>query len=210
MNAIETERREPDRCDRCNWPLSASFGDGCTAGNCSQRPLLPTRAERMAEARRQQRAQGNVQELVREFHEAFGQPIVDKPTVPSKERCVLRAALTLEEQLELLVGLGDDHDEPIKKTVAHVCRRLLTSEQGPDIVQVADAIGDALYVLYGTAIEFGIDMGPVVKEIHAANLRKLGPDGKPLYDENGKVKKPEGWVGPDIAGVLKAQGWDGT
>lgn len=151
---------------------------------------------------------GDAAGMVREFHEAFGQPVLEKPTVPAKARCVLRGALTLEEQLELLVGLGDDHDEPIKRTVASVVKRLLTSEQDVDIVKVADALGDLLYVVHGTAHEFGIDLRPVVAEIHRANMAKLGPDGKPIYDENGKVTKPPGWTPPDIEGVLRAQGWE--
>lgn len=120
-------------------------------------------------------------EMVREFHEAFGAPVrrepgIDVPEVP------MRLALIAEEHAELLEAVREG-----------------------DIVEVADALGDLLYVIHGAALTFGIDLDAVVEEIHASNMRKLGPDGKPILRADGKFMKPDGWVPPDIAGVLARQ-----
>ncbi len=71
-----------------------------------------------------------------------------------------------------------------------------------DMVGIADGIGDTIYTLLGLACRYGIDMAPVMAEIHRANMAKVGG---PVV--NGKQMKPAGWTPPDIAGVLKAQGW---
>ncbi len=123
------------------------------------------------------------QQMVREFHDKFGVPTPDVPTVPPPHRAGLRIALIAEELEEL---------------------RDAIVRSGPiDMVGVADALGDLLYVVHGAALEFGIDIRPVFREIHASNLRKEG--GATRGD--GKILKPAGWVGPDIAGELRKQGW---
>jgi predicted HAD superfamily Cof-like phosphohydrolase len=71
-----------------------------------------------------------------------------------------------------------------------------------NLVDAADAIADLLYVVYGTAVEMGLDADALVQEVHAANMRKLDGDGKPILREDGKVLKPDGWVPPNIKGVL--------
>lgn len=135
-----------------------------------------------------------LQAQVREFHEAFGQPVLDKPQSPGVRRAELRMRLIDEEAQELHAALFGNGGLP--------------SSFEPNIPEVADALGDLLYVVMGTALEFGIDMGPVLAEIHRSNMAKLGPDGKPILDANGKVAKPQGWTPPDIAGVLRRQGWE--
>jgi hypothetical protein len=67
---------------------------------------------------------------------------------------------------------------------------------------VADGIVDAIYVLIGAAITYGIDIRPVWQAVHAANMAKEGGATR----EDGKVQKPPGWQPPDIAGILAAQG----
>jgi predicted HAD superfamily Cof-like phosphohydrolase len=191
-----------DRCDRCNWPLAATVEDGCVPGNCSQRPLPPTQAERTAERRRQLRAQGDLRELVTEFHEAFGQPVLSKPTVPSLERCDLRERLVSEEYGEVIGALDINYDFVGEEgdVVVDSC--------GAKLPEVAKELADLFYVLMGTALEFGIDMGPVLTEVHRSNMTKLGPDGKPVYDAHGKVTKGPNYEPPDIERVLQAQGWE--
>jgi predicted HAD superfamily Cof-like phosphohydrolase len=73
--------------------------------------------------------------------------------------------------------------------------------KGPDFVEAIDGIGDSLYVQFGAAIEFGIDMQPIFDEIHRANMAKVG--GATRAD--GKTLKPEGWVAPRIAEKIAEQ-----
>lgn len=71
-----------------------------------------------------------------------------------------------------------------------------------DTIEVADALGDLVYVIYGMALELGIPMGPLLHEIQRSNLSKLGADGKPIYREDGKVLKGDDFFPPNVAGVL--------
>ena len=110
-----------------------------------------------------------ISQQVREFHETYDQPIRVVPTINVPER-KLRLDLILEEVKELQEAL-----------------------EANDIVEVADALGDIAYVVYGAALTFGIPLDEVVDEIHRSNLSKLGADGKPIYRESDrKVLK-----GPD-------------
>ena len=148
-----------------------------------------------------------IREQVTEFHRAMGQPIADKPAIPSDERVRLRLRLIAEEFCELLDScLGKpsafDHEawqywnymgcfaEYINKAPVHV-----------SLYGATDALADLAYVIEGTNLEFGINGEAVLEEVHAANMAKV-PD-----PNGGKVRKPEGWVGPDIERVLAEQGW---
>lgn len=71
--------------------------------------------------------------------------------------------------------------------------------------EVADALGDLVYVIYGFALELGYNLDNVIDEIHASNLTKLGEDGKPIYREDGKVLKGPNYVKPNIPAAL---GWE--
>jgi predicted HAD superfamily Cof-like phosphohydrolase len=117
---------------------------------------------------------------VKDFHIAFGQRVGEKPELPvdSNER-KLRIRLLKEEFEEYMAAEIDE-----------------------DIVEVADALADLIYIACGTAVSYGIPLDKVFEEVHRSNMAKL-VDGKPLYREDGKVMKPEGWTAPDIEGVLK-------
>jgi len=117
---------------------------------------------------------------VKEFHTAFGHPVADKLGFPDSERIVFRFNLIAEEMQELAQAIRSDKD----------------------IVDTADAMADLVYVVCGAALEFGIPLDKVFDEVHAANMRKLGVDGKPIYREDGKIMKPEDWTPPDIKAVL--------
>jgi len=78
----------------------------------------------------------------------------------------------------------------------------LTAEQEDNLVEIADALADIIYIACGTAVSYGIPLDKVFEEVHRSNMAKL-VDGKPLKREDGKVIKPVGWTPPDIAGVLK-------
>ena len=117
---------------------------------------------------------------VTEFHLALEQPVESEPMMLTPERRELRMSLIMEEARELNDAL-----------------------QEGDMVGAADAIADLLYVTFGTAVEMGIDMEPVFDEVHRSNMDKVGGPTR----GDGKVLKPPGWQGPDVAGVLGEQGW---
>jgi len=71
-----------------------------------------------------------------------------------------------------------------------------------DIVAIADALADIVYVAYGTACVYGIDLDAVLDEVHASNMTKLGADGLPIRRPDGKVLKGPDYRPPDVAGVL--------
>lgn len=112
-------------------------------------------------------------EAVRAFHIAFGHPAPEKP----EKQHILRAAKRAEwidEELDELVG-------------------------AQDITEQADAYLDIIYFALGGLVELGIEPSAIFDMVQRANMAKLGPDGKPIYHPDGKVKKPEGWVAPDDA-----------
>jgi len=115
---------------------------------------------------------------VRDFHIAFSQPVGETPHLPGENERHLRKILLQEEFNEYLSAESDN-----------------------DLVEVADALADIIYIACGTAVSYGIPLDKVFEEVHRSNMAKL-VDGKPLKREDGKVIKPEGWTPPDIAGVL--------
>lgn len=81
----------------------------------------------------------------------------------------------------------------------------LEAAQNDDIVEIADALGDMLYILCGTIIEHGLQdkIEEVFNEIQRSNMSKLGEDGKPIYREDGKVMKGPNYFKPDFSKILK-------
>ena len=118
-------------------------------------------------------------ELVEDFMEAMGQDVNVVPTFPEEEIQRLRLDLIEEELDELHYAIDNK-----------------------DMVEIADALGDLLYVVYGAGHAFGIDLDECFKEIHASNMSKLGPDGKPIKREDGKVLKPDTFFPPDLKTIL--------
>lgn len=136
----------------------------------------------------------NSYERVREFHETFGHPIAEVPSLVDDDRFILRIALILEEFIELLEACGFD--------VTGFENVELRKSSYADLVEIADALGDIEYVVNGAALEMGINLPEVVKEIHRSNMTKLGPDGKPIYREDGKILKGEDYEPPNISRIL--------
>ena len=114
-------------------------------------------------------------ESVRKFMEIFGQEIKEKAEFPSQRIVSLRYDLIKEELNELEEAL-------VKK----------------DIKEVADALTDILYVTYGAGHAFGIDLNKCFNEVQKSNMSKLGNDGKPIYNEKGKVMKGPNYFKPDL------------
>jgi predicted HAD superfamily Cof-like phosphohydrolase len=118
---------------------------------------------------------------VEDFQKAFGGFIGEGASFPPLDRCVLRQRLLQEEVLEL-------HEAWSNK----------------DIIEVADAITDCLYILFGTAIEFGLQdkLEDFFDEVHGSNMSKLDENGKPIYRNDGKVLKSEKYYKPDLKKIL--------
>jgi hypothetical protein len=130
---------------------------------------------------------------VKRFKEAHGHEVPDgKITVPSPKRLDLLAKLIREEHREVMLAIFPDWDNTGAEGV-----------MAPDVVELAKELVDLVYVTVGMAVEFGYPLDRVWDEVHASNMRKIGPDGKFVVRDDGKILKPEGWVGPDIEGCLK-------
>ena len=118
---------------------------------------------------------------VTDFHKAFGQRVGETPALPDdpKER-VLRMDLLAEEIEEYY-----------------------TAEKEQDLVGVADALTDIIYIALGTAVAYGIPLDKCFAEVHRSNMAKL-VGGKVFRREDGKIMKPEGWTPPDLESILKS------
>ncbi len=122
-------------------------------------------------------------DLVREFHDAFGISNAESPTGNiGSDETMLRYKLLREENEEYLEA----------------------ASRG-DIVEVADALGDILYILCGTMLKHGLQdrMEAVFREIQRSNMSKLDENGLPIYREDGKVLKSQRYVKPNIAAALE-------
>ena len=117
---------------------------------------------------------------VKKFMETFGQEVKDKTQFPNENIIQLRCDLIKEELEELNQAIKDK-----------------------DMTEVADALTDILYVTYGAGHAFGIDLDECFDEVQKSNMSKLGVDGKPIYNENGKVMKGPNYFKPDLNKFLK-------
>lgn len=125
-----------------------------------------------------------IQDLVRQFHETFQVPFRTKPTanVPEAE-AALRLRLLAEELSELRDAI-DQHD----------------------LTGIADGLGDLAYVLYGSALTFGLPLDRIVYEIHRANMSKVGRDGLASIRDDGKVLKGPNYSPPDLDSLIREAG----
>lgn len=120
--------------------------------------------------------------LVKHFHYAFEQKYSRTPTLISDKEYELRYSLMAEENVEYLDAAKNN-----------------------DLVGIADALGDQLYILCGTIIKHGLQnkIEEVFKEIHHSNMSKLGANGKPIFREDGKILKGPAYRKPDLTFVNK-------
>lgn len=144
---------------------------------------LPPRAPFRSRATGSRERRPGIQALVHEFHQLFELPIASRPqsTVDPGLR-ELRIDLLVEEVTEYVTAARHD-----------------------DTVALADALADIVYVAYGAAISYGIDLDRVLEEVHRANLTKLGGDGRPRYRADGKVLKGPGYSPPAVRATLLDQ-----
>lgn len=138
--------------------------------------------------------------LVRRFHRIYGLPVVEDAPSLDRAHLGLRMSLVAEEFGELVGAVyGTDARRTVDEATA-AAREVDDSSR--DLVGTADALADLVYVIYGMALETGIDLPAVLAEVQRSNMSKLGADGRPLYREDGKVLKGPGYRPPDIPGVL--------
>ncbi|MDC0859853.1 nucleoside triphosphate pyrophosphohydrolase family protein [Candidatus Pelagibacter sp.] len=110
------------------------------------------------------------------FMKTFGQEVKTKPSLSSDKINKLRIDLIKEELEELTEAV-----------------------QKKDLLEVADALTDILYVTYGAGHAFGINLDACFNEVQNSNMSKLGKDGKPIYNESGKVMKGPNYFKPDLS-----------
>tara|TARA_A100001015_G_C14963445_1_gene701916 strand:+ start:91 stop:462 length:372 start_codon:yes stop_codon:yes gene_type:complete len=114
-------------------------------------------------------------ENVKKFMETFGQEVREKASFPNEKITSLRYDLIKEELEEFKEAIDNK-----------------------DIKEVADALTDILYVTYGAGHAFGINLDKCFQEVQNSNMSKLGSDGKPIYNEKGKVMKGPNYFKPDL------------
>jgi predicted HAD superfamily Cof-like phosphohydrolase len=120
---------------------------------------------------------------VQQFHEAFKLGIKHKPTA----------------------DLGDAKNKLRYNLMAEENDEYFEAAQNNDLIEVADALGDMLYILCGTILEHGMQykIEEIFNEIQRSNMSKLGADGKPIYREDGKVLKGPSYFKPHIQEILE-------
>ena len=117
---------------------------------------------------------------VKNFMKTFGQEVKSKPSFSSDKINILRYNLIKEELDEFKHALENN-----------------------DLLEVADALTDLLYVTYGAGHAFGIDLDKCFNEVQNSNMSKLGENGKPIYNQKGKVLKGPNYFKPDLKKFLK-------
>lgn len=119
--------------------------------------------------------------MVKHFHDSFEQKYAKNPTLITEKESQLRYSLMKEE--------NDEYLDAVKNN---------------DIVGIADALGDQLYILAGTIIKHGLHnvIEDVFKEIHHSNMSKLGANGKPIFREDGKILKGPSYFKPNLNKII--------
>ena len=119
---------------------------------------------------------------VKTFHEVYEAPVLDDPAIPSKDRCELRYKLM---------------DEELKEFKA--------AYEAGDLVEVADALTDLAYVLFGSVLEFGLQdkFETFFEEVQRSNMSKLDENGQPIKRADGKILKGPNFFLPDLKGILE-------
>lgn len=155
---------------------------------------------------------------VAEFHVAFGAPIAGSPSLPPT-----RQHESIDLGVEALRAAFDTFKYGAELGCRRCTRLLLITEElrelaealrDDDLEGALDALVDLRYVNDGTVVEFGLNapnktchgdgsrFNLAFARVHAANMAKLGPDGKPIVDAKGKVRKPAGWTAPDLSDLV--------
>ena len=141
--------------------------------------------------------------LVRRFHHVYGLPVQTDGASLERKSLHMRMSLIAEEFVKLV---GAVYGQAARTEADSGYHRAVAVDDGTrDTVEAADALADLVYVIYGMALETGIDLPAVLAEVQRSNMSKLGADGKPIYREDGKVLKGPGYFAPDVAEVLRSR-----
>jgi predicted HAD superfamily Cof-like phosphohydrolase len=124
----------------------------------------------------------SAQKNLRDFHEKFGLTINDTPTIPG------------DDVLQFRVNLINEEAEEFEQAA-----------KARNLVEMADALADVIYVALGAAVSLGIDLEPVFEEVHRSNMTKVWADGQVRRREDGKVIKPPTYSPANIAQELERQ-----
>ena len=117
---------------------------------------------------------------VKTFMNTYGQDVKEQASFPDDKIVQLRVDLIEEELNELKEAIENN-----------------------DIVEVADALTDILYVTYGAGHSFGVDLDECFEEVQRSNMSKLGEDGKPIYNDSGKVMKGPNYFSPNLKKIIE-------
>ncbi len=117
---------------------------------------------------------------VKTFMNTYGQDVKEQASFPDDKIVQLRVDLIEEELNELKEAIENN-----------------------DIVEVADALTDILYVTYGAGHSFGVDLDECFEEVQRSNMSKLGEDGKPIYNDSGKVMKGPNYFAPNLKKIIE-------
>ena len=150
-------------------------------------------------------------ELVREFHQAFGQQFDLDPVTPEMDS---RERAWLEYAERVLRELAAELKARAQGSVPLLRMQLMTEELGEfaeamlagDVVEMLDALTDSQYVLDGTYLAVGLDdlKDAAFLEVHRSNMAKLDASGRQIIGPSGRVQKPDGWQPPDLRGVFSS------
>lgn len=161
----------------------------------------------------------DIVKCVKAFHKLYGMPIL-RPSEAREdfshitpERLAMRFGLIVEEFVELCTAMDlrvdmkffyMDEDEVWRPAANHV--EAVIETENRDLAEVADACEDMKYVITGFELEVGIDPHPVLQEIQASNMTKMGDDGEPIKRADGKILKGPSYIQADVEKVLKGRG----
>lgn len=135
-------------------------------------------------------------QMVKAFHEKFGQPVATEPTLLGRDRAMLRTSLITEEANET----DDAISESVRPTLSDAEVFYGSDEPMNLLARIADGLADTIYVVIGTALEYGIDIDKVFREIHRSNMTKdIGPN-RP----DGKITKGPTFEPPRIREIIEA------
>ncbi len=141
--------------------------------------------------------------LVRRFHHVYGLPVQTDGASLERESLDMRMSLIAEEFAELV---GAVYGQAARAEIESSYHRAVAADDGArDTVETADALADLVYVIYGMALETGIDLAAVLAEVQRSNMSKLGADGKPVHREDGKVLKGPDYFPPNVEAVLRSR-----